>query len=147
MSIRTTADLLKGIVEVDSDEFPDTALDPFIQAANVLVEEVCVPSTPAYTEDRLTMIETWLAGHFFAVRAKVIGSEGVAGISTGYSFSAGMYLASTPQGQAALSLDTNGGLARKQAQIVAGTLGSKATASYLGVPSPRAKSCIGITAL
>lgn len=144
---RTTAALIKGIVEVDSEEFPDASLLPFIEAANVLVTEKCASTTPAYDEARLTMIETWLAGHFYVVRARLIGSEGVAGISTSYNFSAGMYLAGSPQGQAALALDTNGGLARLNSQTVAGTLGSKAQASYLGYASCKAKSSIGMTCL
>ena len=133
---------------MDLDEFPtDASISSFILTANLLVNEVCAGTTPAYSAEHLQMIETWLAAHFFAIRAKVISSEGVAGLSTSYAFMAGQYLASTPQGQAALSLDVQGGLARKQAQIISGTAGMKASASFVGTTSTKVTSGIGITAL
>jgi len=146
MAARTTAELVRSVVEVDLDEFPsDASLSSFILTANFLVTEVC--ATSGYSDDHLQMIETWLAAHFFAIRAKVISSEGVAGLSTSYAFLVGQYLASTPQGQAALSLDIKGRLSQKQSQIVSGSAGKKAGASYLGVPSCKAQSTIGMTCL
>lgn len=104
--MRTTANDVKAIIEVDSAAIPD--LTPFITAANELVTEVCVPL--GYTAARLAMIETWLAAHFYAIRDPRYASES-AGVSASYQHQVGLNLAVTTYGQQAMLLDTMGGLA------------------------------------
>jgi hypothetical protein len=104
---RTTADMIGKIVEVDLT----IDLTPFIDAANLLVTEVCVDGGAEYSEARLTMIETWLAGHFYRVRDPFAQSESAGGVSASFMGSAGMQLQLTKEGQQVLLLDTTGGFA------------------------------------
>lgn len=67
MAIRTTADLVDDIVEVDAT----VSLTPFIRAANLIVDRVeacAIAKGDPLTADELTEIETWLAAHFYSVR-------------------------------------------------------------------------------
>ncbi len=90
-----------------------TDLTPFIAAADELVTELCQNAWqgPNYTEERLEIIETWLAAHFVSIRDPRYVSEsmGAASVSTGMTLAQNLGL--TSYGQQALLLDTNGGLA------------------------------------
>ena len=113
---RTTEDLIKGIMEVDS---AITDFDPFIAVANELVTEKC--STDDYDEARLTLIETWLAAHFVAVRDLRVGSNKAGPVAESFQYKLGLNLDSTMYGQQAKILDTAGGLASLDAQAKDGT--------------------------
>jgi len=104
--MRTTADQVKAVIEVDTTSVPD--LTPFITAANELVTECCADA--GYTDARLALIETWLAAHFYAIRDPRYASEN-AGVSASYQYQVGLNLAVTTYGQQAMLLDTVGGLA------------------------------------
>jgi hypothetical protein len=106
VAVRTTAALVKGIIEVDEDSIPD--LDPFILTANELVTECC--GSAGYTATRLELIERWLAAHFVAIRDPRLASE-QAGVSARYQHKVGLILQVTTYGQQAMTLDTAGGLA------------------------------------
>jgi len=104
---RTTAPEVQAIIETD-----DTiTLTPFIAAANSIVTRVCAIEDYGYDEETLTLIETWLAAHFYAVRDLRVASEGVGPVSEAKQYKLGLNLQSTMYGQQAMLLDTEGGLA------------------------------------
>lgn len=124
---RTDATLVKGVISVDDNEVPD--LDPFINAANELVTEVCA----AYYEDsRLLLIETWLAAHFYAIRDNRVDSEKADVVSTKAQYKLGLNLASTMHGQQVMILDTQGYLAAISKQAEDGTRRGGVRALWLG---------------
>ena len=111
---RTTAELVEGIIEVDSD----ISLTPFITIANELVTELCTNS--GYSDTRLTLVETWLAGHFYGIRDQQIDSEKIKTLSTKFQYEIGLIFYQTKQGQTAMALDTDGNLAALSKRIEAG---------------------------
>jgi hypothetical protein len=127
---RTTAILIAGVTEVDA------AIDlaPYILTANELVTEVCAPL--GYTEARLEMIETRLAAHFYrAERDQFVASQGVSGITQAFQYKIGMNLSSTTLGQAAMMLDTLGGLAKLSKQTEEGEGPITVGLVHLGAPA------------
>ncbi len=105
--MRTTDEAVGGIIDVDSGD----DLTPFILSANELVTEICVPA--GYTEQRLELIERWLAAHFYAIfnQSNAIQSEKTGPVSASYMSNIGRVLQYTRWGQQVLALDTKGGLA------------------------------------
>lgn len=114
---------------MDFDPVIET-LDPFIDAANELVTEVCA-ATGAYTAARLALIETWLAAHFVAVRDPRYMSENMGGASASYQAQIGMNLSLTTYGQQAMLMDTQGGLAYLDKHVSQGKRG-RVGIVYLG---------------
>lgn len=114
---RTTAPLVKGIIEVDSIAWPD--ITPFIDVANELVTEVCAVITknadgsggPYYSDYRLEMIERWLAAHFYAIADQQVLQESVTHLSETFQAKIDIGFKQTKQGQQAMRLDTKGALA------------------------------------
>jgi hypothetical protein len=102
---RTTAERVAKILEVDSD----IDLAPFIEVANELVTECC--GELGYTENRLTLIEDWLAAHFYAQRDPRLQSEGLGSLVSTFEGRTDLGLNNTRFGQQAMRLDTQGGLA------------------------------------
>lgn len=103
---RTTMELVEEIIEVDETI---TSLDPFILMASELVTEVCVPA--GYGDERLELIERWLAAHFYCSRDPRLSYEVAGAVAGTYQYKNGLFLANTSYGQMALALDTKGGLA------------------------------------
>lgn len=103
--MRTTSVLVGGIIEVDAS----IDLTPFITIANALVTEVCDDSS--YTEERLELIERWLAAHFYTIRDPRPTSEKAGPVSVNYQSAVDLRLATSHYGQTAMMLDTAGGLA------------------------------------
>ena len=112
---RTTIELVEGIIDIESTV---ATLTPFIDAANSIVTEKCLGSS--YTETTLTLIETWLAAHFAAVRDMRMASEKADGVSADYQGTTDMYFEATLYGQMAMTLDTAGNLAALQKEIANG---------------------------
>lgn len=104
MANRTTAADVGKVIEVETD----IDLDPFITAANSLVTELCVSA--GYAADRLKLIETWLAAHFYAIRDPRLASETAGGAGGSYQGQTAMNLSATTYGQQAMVLDTSGTL-------------------------------------
>lgn len=103
--VRTTASDVGGVVEVD-----DTiTLTPFITIANEMVTELCTDS--GYTDARLTLIETWLAAHFYLIRDQAVAMERAGSVQVQYQYKIGLFLSQTKHGQTAMMLDTAGNLA------------------------------------
>lgn len=129
---RTTAELIAAIIELD-----DTiSLVPFIAVANALVTEVCVPA--GYDDERLTLIETWLAAHFYTVRVSVTTSESVSGVSESKQLWTGPHLQASEYGQTAMTLDTAGGLNLLNERSISGKGKQKAIIATLMTNADRA---------
>lgn len=113
---RTTRTLIGQIIELDVSIVPDDAsMAPFIEIASELVTEFCTgangPRTP-YTEQRLEIIERWLAAHFYTTRDPRASAETAGAVSVTYQSRVDLGFDSSHFGQAAMRLDTNGGLAK-----------------------------------
>ncbi len=92
----------------------DTARDttPFIDSANLIVDESLVGLTPALSAARLKQVELYLAAHFTAIteeRGALTESE-TADSSEGYEVKVGEGLKATRYGQQAILLDSSGTL-------------------------------------
>lgn len=112
--VRATADDVADVVEVDAT----ISLTPFITIANELVTELCIDS--GYTDTRLTLIETWLAAHFYLLRDQAVASEKAGSVGVSYQYKIGLNLAQTKHGQTAMMLDTAGNLAALSKRIEEG---------------------------
>jgi len=99
---RTTSELVAGIIEVDES----ITLDPFILAASALVDDIAERS--GHDSDRLQLIETWLAAHFYTVRDPRPTSERASTIEVRYQSAVDLNLATSHYGQMAMTLDTSG---------------------------------------
>lgn len=112
---RTTASLVRGVnVEVGTD----ADLDPFIDAANELVTELCTAS--GYSDERLVKIETWLAAHFFSMDEPRNSRERVGGIAVSTEGKLDLMFDNSRFGQHAKLLDTAGNLAALEVRIKKG---------------------------
>lgn len=123
--MRTTADKVKTVIEVDAS----IALDVFMETASQLVDECC--GSAGYTEARLTLIETWLAAHFYSVRDMRASVEKAGEVSVSYAQNPGFNLMLTSHGQQAIALDSMGGLAALSKRSEQGKRGRVGIA-YLG---------------
>lgn len=126
MAFRTSKDLVIKIMDFNPS-IDD--LDPFMDAANQLVTELCAPA--GYNAARLTSIETWLAAHFLAIRDPRYQSETIGAASATTAMQLGLNLGLTPFGQQAMFLDTNGSLAWIDKHISQGKR-AKAGITWLG---------------
>lgn len=113
MAVRTTESLVEGIIETEVS----IPLDPFIEVANALVNEVCLNSS--YTETYLELIERWLAAHFYAVRDNRRDTEQVGSVRERFQYKVDLDLRVTIYGQQALLIDFKGNLRR----LTEGTIG------------------------
>lgn len=123
--MRTTNEAVLALIELDAGISPAQ----FIELANELVTEVCVPL--GYTSTRLELIERWLSAHFCAVAYPRTSSESGGGVSESYQVSPGMGLDLTSYGQQVKLLDTKGGLAKLDKDTKAG-IRSVAGINWLG---------------
>lgn len=99
---RTTSNLVAGIIEVDGN----ISLVPFIAAASVLVDDIAEAS--GHDAERLTLIETWLAAHFYTVRDPRTVQEKAGPVSATYQSAVALGLFTSHYGQTAMALDTSG---------------------------------------
>lgn len=102
---RATPSSIAQIIEWDET----IGLIPFISAAHSLVEEIAEDS--GHDEARLTLIESWLAAHFYAMRDPRTTSERAGPVSANYQSAVDLGLATSHYGQMAMTLDTSGLLA------------------------------------
>ena len=108
MAVRTTDDLVEGIIDVDST----IPLTPFISVANALVTECCTGLDTEYADAYLIEIETWLAAHFYTVRDMRAESEKAGSVSEKFQSKVDVGFSTSHYGQMAMRLDYQGGLAR-----------------------------------
>lgn len=120
---RATPSLIAAIIEVDET----IGLVPFIAAANSLVNEIATES--GHSEDRLTLIETWLSAHFYAMRDPRTAAERAGPVSANYQSAVALGLNTSHYGQMAMTLDTSGLLAmlsqNKRRQLTVAWLGNE----------------------
>jgi len=108
---RTTSAAVAGILLSDLNSAD--VLTPFIEAANDLVTNVCVPLT--YTATTLELIERWLAAHFYCIAKPQLEFEKVSEAVEKPQAKIDLHLNQTRYGQQAMSLDYKGGLANLNA--------------------------------
>lgn len=129
MATRTNEDLVGEVIEVNAA----ISVDPFILAASSLVDVIAQAiaddpdsypesSTEGMTwEERLELIETWLAAHFYAVRDPRRTQEGVGSVQEQFQSKVDLGLNVTHYGQQAMLLDTTGTLRAMATGSVAAT--------------------------
>lgn len=123
---RTTSSAVGMIIEVDAN----VSLTPFIEAASALVDDVCLKS--GYTDNRLELIERWLAAHFYTARDPRAESEKVSVIAVKYQSKVDLGLNSSHYGQMAMRLDTKGNLALLESKSKSGAGAIKRDVFFLG---------------
>ena len=117
MAVRTTDDLVKGIIEVDAT----ISLTPFIAAANSLVTKCCTDLDEYYSVAELQQIETWLAAHFYTVRDGRAFREKAGSVSEEKQSKVDLGFSTSHYGQMAMTLDYFGGLSALNESIKNGT--------------------------
>ena len=110
MPIRTTPELVGGIIELDP---VIVSIAPFIAAASALVDGVerrsdTLDSDEQLDSARLEIIETWLAAHFYAIRDPRPERERAGSVEVKHQTSVDLGLNVTHYGQQAMMLDTTG---------------------------------------
>lgn len=129
MAIRTTSEAVAEIIEVDVL----ISLDPFIAVASALVDEVCETNEDAdYSEERLELIERWLAAHFYTNRDPRAVTERAGPVSATYQSKVDLNLSTSHYGQTAMTLDTAGGLAALNQKIIKGYGSRTVEVTWLG---------------
>jgi len=135
---RVTAAEVKGIITT----VVTAVLDPYIDAANELVTEVCASKkladgvTAYYSAHRLKSIELWLSAHMYTIFDPRTASEKVSVITQRLQGKIDLGLDSSLYGQNAMRLDTAGGLAamnnamKKMGGILAGGVHWMGRGSY-----------------
>ena len=132
---RTTAALVGGIIEWDSDSTKSAyiALTPFIAVANELVTECC--TSGSHTELRLAQIETWLTAHFYTCRDMRATMEKAGSVSQNLQSKVDLGFNTSHYGQMAMRLDTEGGLAALNERILRGKRAT-VNVTWLGTADP-----------
>ena len=125
---RSTAVLIGAIIEVDDD----IGLDPFINAASMLVTSVLAGVDTS--EADLTQIETWLAAHYYAIRDPRASSEKAGSVAESFDYEVALGLNQMRYGQMALSLDVTGKLAYHNRKTTEG-LASTPSLTWIGTGS------------
>lgn len=103
MAVRTTSELVAGIIEVQAS----ISLTPFIATASELVDDVAASSS-APDATRLELIERWLSAHFYAQRDPRAASEKAGSVAASYQSKVDLGLNNTHYGQMAITLDPTG---------------------------------------
>lgn len=125
---RTTDANVRAIIDVT------TTLDlaVFISMANELTTEICAPAAIGYSATRLELIERSLAAHFATLKEMRVRREKAGSVSEEVDTHLNLGFNNTHHGQAAMRLDTNGGLAALDQATVKGRRRAIGV-SYLGV--------------
>jgi hypothetical protein len=103
---RTTSANVESIIEVDAS----ISLLPFISVANELVTEMCLDS--GYSDERLELIERWLAAHFYCTRDPRPTRQQAGPVAENLQSIVDLGLNNSHYGQAAMVFDTAGNLKR-----------------------------------
>ena len=126
----TAAAVLKVLGETDDA----IDLDPFIEAAEALVDDIVAPSLSSIT--RQEQVERWLAAHFYSIPNPQAQSQQARGVGQALFGKVNMGLQQTRFGDQAITLDSSGSLAAWNSNVVKGTAGKRSIA-YLGTAQPR----------
>lgn len=103
-------------------------LDPFILAASALVDTI-EERTDAPPYDRLEMLETWLAAHFYCMAFPRRSSEAAGDVSASYEGRFDLNLGLSRYGQMAMVLDSTGYLKKINMPV---KIVTKVGATWLG---------------
>jgi len=118
---RTTEIQVKEIIEEDVT----FKLQPFIDAASILVDKMVASTDTDYNETtdaaQLEMIERWLSAHFYAIAVPRVASEKAAVVAQSNQYKLGLNLAVTMYGQQAMMIDDSQYLANKNKAAVDGS--------------------------
>ena len=106
MSIRTTAELVGDIIDVESGR----SLTPFIAASNAIVTQCCTELDTDYSDEHLVIIETWLAAHFYTIYDPRAESEKAGSVAEKFQSKVDLGFDTSHYGQMAMRLDWQGGL-------------------------------------
>lgn len=93
-----------------------TDISEFISTADLIVSEQL--EGKGLTEDRLKLIELYLAAHYLTLREKQTRYEQYGAAANAYQGKTGMFLLSSFYGQTAVELDTTGTLREFGSQTV-----------------------------
>lgn len=113
---RTRDDEVEQLIEVDDA----INLSSFIDTASALVDRVDAYSPGLMSTKTLTLLEAWLAAHFYALRDQQYSSRSTQGASGSFQGQTGMGLTSTFYGQTAMRLDASGLLAKMDKEAIEG---------------------------
>lgn len=103
MAIRTTTTAVAAILKVEDN----SALDPFIETASAIIDDLVVAYPNVLTASRLELIERWLSAHMYLGSNPEVTSESALGASQSFRLQTpGEGLAATPFGQKAVDLDS-----------------------------------------
>jgi hypothetical protein len=134
----TTLDMVRRIAEKAPEDFPDMDDDfqSFIDLANDLADELCVGDSlitgEPHTEDRLDKIKTWLAAHFACILDPQLVREEVSTLRAVYQQEVKLGLSQTRYGDQAKILDTSGGLAAWDKQVLGASVKAHTSIGWLG---------------
>ncbi len=131
MAVRTTYAAVALIIEVDANVSTDLA--PFIEVASQMVTDICTNYDPAYTADKLELIERWLAAHFYAIRDPRVDDEKAGPVAQSFQYKVDLNLAVTTYGQTAMTIDTEGGLGALNGRITRGVAKVTPSVQWAGV--------------
>lgn len=131
MAVRTTAENIKEIIDVDEVNITDISI--FITVANELVTECCTGDDQGYSTTRLELIERYLAAHLYTNRDPQSENERAGSVSVRYQGKTGLGFEASLYGQTAMRLDTSGGLAALNKRMKEGAVSPAFT--WLGTES------------
>lgn len=109
--MRTDADEVKSILQLDYDTNRNPSLTPYMTAASLIIDRVKVcasAKSKALTETELTILETWLSAHLYQQSDPGYSSRNTGGAGGSFLGQTGMGLDSTRYGQTAKLLDYSG---------------------------------------
>lgn len=131
MAVRTTATLVKLIIDIDPSL---TNLTPFITMASLQVDQHCSGYDATADAVLLELIERNLAAHHLCMRDPRIQSEKAGVVAATYIAPLdGRYFEATIYGQTALAMDWRGGLSALQATLKKGAV--PFSIGWAGVPT------------
>jgi len=127
MAVRTTANAVGEIIKIKSS----VSIDPFIEAANVIVTKHCVD--PDFTAEELELIERWLSAHFYRMRELQRASQKAGPAYVSFDSVLELGFDNSTYGQMAMRLDWSGALSILNEQAKRGATPIVSVA-WLGTP-------------
>lgn len=127
---RTTSAAVKAIMHLDYDSVRQPSLEPFIETASSLVDdlvECAAESDVVLSAAKLELIERWLAAHCYKQSSDQQHQSSSNKSSASYKGQSGMGFDATTYGQMAVRLDTSGCLENADK-------GGDASLDWLGLP-------------
>ena len=118
----TKASEVRALLADQSDSIP---VEPFIRSAHSKLMWLYAHCTgmSSMTDDDLTIVEAWLAAHYYAQKDPQYLSKSTGGASGSFQGQVGKYFESTWYGQRAIELDHSGCLARLQSELISTSQG------------------------